>query len=126
MLKLSARTTQFALAATFAAVAASSAFAQADNSNSKVAPASSFSNWMMEHSKSNQGRISRDAYMQESGRRWDAMDQKREGLTSDQVNGLYGYQTSPSAPAGSNSMGSPMSMPKDTMTAPTGPTNVKK
>lgn len=121
-----ARTNKLALAAIFSAVAATSAFAQADNSNSKVAPASSFSNWMMDQSKTNNGRISREAYMQESGRRWDSMDQKREGLTTDQVNGLYGYQSTPSAPAGTNSMGSPMSMPRDSMAAPAGPTNVKK
>lgn len=81
---------------------------------------------MMEQSKSNNGRISREAYMQESARRWDAMDQKREGLTSDQLNGIYGYQATPNTPEGTRSMGSPMSMPRDTMSAPSGANNVKK
>lgn len=100
--------------ATLIAVGMSSAaFAQADNSNSKVAPAS-FSSWMTDHSKGNQGRISRDAYMQESGRRWDAMDRDRAGLNTEQINTLYGY---PSA-------GLPDT--KDNMTSPRGPTNVNK
>lgn len=98
-----------------AAAMSSAAFAQADNSNSKVAPATSFSGWMNDYSKTNQGRISRDAYMQESGRRWDAMDKDQKGLTTEQVNTLYGY---PSAGAMPNT--------KDTMTRPSGPDNVKK
>jgi Spy/CpxP family protein refolding chaperone len=93
----------------------SAAYAQADNSNSKVAPAASFSGWMTDYSKTNQGRISREAYMQESGRRWDAMDKEQKGLTPDQVNTIYGY---PSAGAMPNT--------KDNMTSPSSPNNVKK
>ena len=100
--------------ATLIAVGMSSAaFAQADNSNSKVAPAS-FSSWMTDQSKVNQGRISRDAYMQESGRRWDAMDRDRQGLNTDQINTLYGYP----------SVGLPDT--RDNMTSPSSPSNVKK
>ena len=66
------------------------ALAQADNTNSKIAPAN-FSGWMTDYSKSNNGRISRDAYMQEAGKRWDAMDANRQGLTVEQMTKLYGY-----------------------------------
>lgn len=102
-------------AALLAAGMSSAALAQADNSNSKVAPAASFSGWMTDYSKSNQGRISREAYMQESGRRWDAMDKDRRGLTPDEVNAIYGY---PHAGAMPNT--------KDNMSSPSSPTNVKK
>ncbi|MEO6564436.1 MAG: hypothetical protein ABIO63_00225, partial [Casimicrobiaceae bacterium] len=64
------RTRSVVLASALCIFGVSTAFAQADNSNSKVAPASSFSGWMTDYSKTNNGRITRDAYMQESGRRW--------------------------------------------------------
>ena len=57
----------------FAAAMVSGAFAQADNSNSLVAPAASFPGWITDYSKSNNGRISRDAYMRSrpgAGTRW--------------------------------------------------------
>jgi hypothetical protein len=109
------RFAKFGIATVVALGLASGAFAQADNSNSLVAPATSFPGWMTDYSKSNQGRISRDAYMQESARRWDAMDQERRGLTVDEVTRLYGYPS-----------GGPMPRPKDNMTSPASPANVKK
>jgi hypothetical protein len=51
---------------------------------------SSFSNWSTDYSKAHNGRISRQAYMDESGRRWDAMDKNRQGLTTAQINHMYG------------------------------------
>jgi hypothetical protein len=63
--------------------------AQADNTNSRTAPR--FSTWMQDYSKSNNGRISRQAYMDEAGRRWDAMDRNHQGLTTDEINSMYGY-----------------------------------
>ena len=92
--------TKVFLAAVLFAGTTSLALAQADNTNSKIAPAN-FSGWMTDYSKANNGRISRDAYMQEAGRRWDAMDANRQGLTVDQINQLYGYRPSS---AGSGSM----------------------
>jgi len=112
MLKLSKLHT--ALLASMMIGASGAAWAQADNSNSKVAPATSFSSWMADHSRANQGRIARDVYMQEAGRRWDSMDRDRQGLTTAQINGMYGYQVSS------------MSTPKDSMTKSAGPTNVTK
>lgn len=94
--------------------ACGAAWAQADNSNSKVAPANSFSTWMTDQSRANKGRISRDAYMQEAGRRWDSMDRDRQGLTAVQINGLYGYHDSS------------MPVTKDSMTKSASPTNVTK
>lgn len=68
----------------------------ADNTNSRTAPGSpTFQNWMNEQSRSNQGYISRDAYMQEAGRRWDQMDTSRRGLTADQINSMYGPAPTP-------------------------------
>ena len=61
----------------------------ADNSNSKSAP--TLQTWMSDYSRTNKGYISRKAYMDEMGRRWDAMDRSNQGLTMDQINGMYGY-----------------------------------
>ena len=95
------------------------AFAQADNTNSKSSPpgaaASAFGGWMTDYSRSNQGRISRDAYMREQERRWDLADRERRGLTPDEVNRTYGYQWSNPTPMGTNA--NPGNM---------GPGNVKK
>lgn len=103
------------LAALLAVGASSAVFAQADNSNSKVAPATGFTGWINDYSRTNQGRISRDAYMQEAGRRWDAMDKDRKGLSAEQINDIYGYPSAGRMPS-----------PKDTMTSPSSSTNVKK
>ena len=62
----------------------------ADNTNSKSAPMP-FQTWMSDYSKANRGYISRQAYMDEMGRRWDAMDTNRQGLTTQQINQMYGY-----------------------------------
>lgn len=74
-------------------VSTAPAFAQADNTNSKTAPA--FSGWMDDHARTNQGRITRDAYMREQERRWDAADTQRRGLTIDEINHAYGYGGTP-------------------------------
>ena len=70
----------------------------APDNNMKATAPSNFSGWMTDYSKSHQGRVSRQAYMDEAGRRWDAMDKNNQGLTTDQINGMYGYG------AGNNSM----------------------
>jgi hypothetical protein len=61
----------------------------ADNTNAKADPA--FNTWMRSYSEAHSGRISRQAYMDEAGRRWDAMDKQKRGLTADEINTLYGY-----------------------------------
>lgn len=50
-----------------------------------------FSGWMNDYQSKNQGRISRQAYMDEVGRRWDQADTNKQGLTTDQINRAYGY-----------------------------------
>ena len=71
-----------------------------DNNMKATAPNNSFSTWSTDYSKAHNGRISRQAYMDEAGRRWDAVDKDRQGLTSDQVGQMYGW----SSPGGNNSM----------------------
>lgn len=61
-----------------------------DNTMKATAPGS-MSEWSTEYSKNNQGRISRQAYMDESGRRWDAMDKSRQGLTAEEVGRMNGW-----------------------------------
>jgi hypothetical protein len=47
----------------------------------------SFQDWLnAQHGR----RISRQAYMDEVGRRWDAMDRSNQGLTYDEINRTYG------------------------------------
>ncbi|MDQ6621242.1 MAG: hypothetical protein M3Z31_16385 [Pseudomonadota bacterium] len=60
----------------------------ADSTNSKTAPG--FQSWMSDYQRTNKGYISREAYMNEMGRRWDGMDRNRQGLTMDQINSMYG------------------------------------
>lgn len=50
----------------------------------------SFANWSNDYSRTHNGRISRQAYMNEAGRRWDAMDKNGQGLTASDVNQMYG------------------------------------
>ena len=51
-----------------------------DNTMKATSPGDSFSGWMTDYSAKNNGRISRKAYMDEQGRRWDAMDKSHKGL----------------------------------------------
>jgi hypothetical protein len=67
----------------------SSGVGAADNTNSTSAP--TLQTWMSDYSRTNKGYISRQAYMDEMGRRWDAMDRNRRGLTVDEINSMYGY-----------------------------------
>lgn len=61
----------------------------ADSTNSKSAP--TLQTWMSDYSRAHSGYISRQAYMEEMGRRWDAMDRNHRGLTVDEINSTYGY-----------------------------------
>jgi len=54
--------------------------------------------WMQDYSVRNNGRISREAYLDEMGRRWDAMDANRGGLSPAEVSRLTGRVDS-NAPA---------------------------
>lgn len=46
-----------------------------------------FQQWL--NAQNSKGRISRQMYMDEVGRRWDAMDKEKKGLTMQDVNSLY-------------------------------------
>jgi hypothetical protein len=63
----------------------------AENVQSGNPDQSSFTGWMGGYATQNNGRITRKAYMDEAGRRWDAMDRDRQGLTIDQIHRMYGY-----------------------------------
>lgn len=58
----------------------------------------SFDRWATDYSAAHNGRISRQAYMDEVGRRWDAMDTQRRGLTPAEVSNMTGKVDS-NAPA---------------------------
>jgi hypothetical protein len=51
-----------------------------------TASSMTFQKWLDQRSGA---RISRQAYLDEVGRRWDAMDRTRVGLTADEINRLY-------------------------------------
>jgi hypothetical protein len=55
--------------------------------------------WATDYATKNNGRISRKAYMDEMGRRWDAMDKNQQGLTPAEVSRMYGNVDSAAAPA---------------------------
>jgi hypothetical protein len=69
--------------------------ATTENRAAAGADQNSFSDWMGDYSTKNNGYISRKAYMDEAGRRWDTMDKNRQGLTRDQINQMYGYGNTP-------------------------------
>ena len=60
--------------------------------------------WMRDYSLRNNGRISREAYMNEVGRRWDAMDAQRQGLSPADVSRLTGRVDS-NAPGAADRLG---------------------
>lgn len=78
------KATHWAAALALAAATASPAFA-ADGDKMQ-----SFDQWLSDSSARNNGRISRQVYMDEMGRRWDAMDKNRQGLTPADVSRLTG------------------------------------
>ena len=59
-----------------------------------VAPGDS---WATDYAARNNGRISRKAYLDEMGRRWDAMDRSQQGLTPADVSRLTGHVDSNAA-----------------------------
>ena len=55
--------------------------------------------WADDYAAHNNGRVSRQAYMDEMGRRWDAMDRNQQGLTPAEVSHLTGKVDSSAGPA---------------------------
>ncbi|HEY2884957.1 MAG TPA: hypothetical protein VGJ08_07060 [Rhizomicrobium sp.] len=62
-------------------------------------PQGNFDTWAHDWSTGHHGRITRDAYMEEMGRRWDAKDANRQGLTPSEVSELTGRVDSNALPA---------------------------
>ena len=63
-----------------------------DNTNSKVRTGASadVNTWAKGYAGEHQGRISRQAYIDEIARRWDSMDRSNQGLTPVEVSRLTG------------------------------------
>jgi hypothetical protein len=55
--------------------------------------------WADTQARQHNGRISREAYMDEMSRRWDTMDHNQQGLTPAEVSRLYGNVDSAAGPA---------------------------
>jgi hypothetical protein len=55
--------------------------------------------WASDYATRNRGRVSRQAYMDEMGRRWDTADRGGQGLTPAEVSRLYGNVDSAAPPA---------------------------
>ena len=51
---------------------------------------SPFAGWLSDYQSKHQGRVSRQAYVDEINRRSDAVDRDKKGLTVDQINQTYG------------------------------------
>jgi len=65
----------------------------------KTGAESGWNSWYDAQAKRNNGRISRQAYMDEVGRRWDSMDSSKQGLTPAEVSRMYGNVDSAAGPA---------------------------
>ena len=63
----------------------STARGTADNTNSKTGPTANPDGWATTHAGQNQGRVSRQAYMDEMGRRYDSMDKAKQAGTTRQA-----------------------------------------
>ena len=63
----------------------------ADNTNTRARTGDGdFNTWASRHAKDHQGRISRQAYMDEMTRRWESLDRNNQGLTPAEVSRLTG------------------------------------
>ena len=110
---------KLAIAIASALVLATPALAQSPstqanpNNPTGVGGSGAFSGWLSDYQAKNQGKISRQAYLDEVGRRWDMADQQKQGLTVDQINQTYG-------------MGATGTAGLSTAPGNMGPNNVKK
>ena len=66
--------------------------------------------WYDSQAKSNKGRISRKAYMDEMGRRWDSMDKGNQGLTPAEVSRMTGRVDSNAMPGKTGTSAQPGNM----------------
>ena len=66
-------------------------------------PNGDFNHWVNDWSAKHHGRVTRDAYMNEMNRRWEARDHEGRGLTPREVSEMTGRVDSEAAPALSGS-----------------------
>ena len=85
------------VAVALATCAVSSVYAQSSSGGDgggqgggNTATTTTFQQWLNTRAGTNKGRVSRQIYMEEAGRRWDTMDKDKSGLTTDQIHGMYG------------------------------------
>jgi len=64
----------------------SSGAASGGQGGGNTATSSTFQSWLNQHSGK---KISRQAYLDEVSRRWDAADASKQGLTTDEINRMY-------------------------------------
>ena len=93
--------TQWTMAITSLVLFSSAAMSQSPGTLSNPPAAgdkgSPFAGWLSDYQSKNQGVVSRQAYMDEVGRRWDMTDREKKGLTVDQINQTYGVGASGTA-----------------------------
>jgi hypothetical protein len=75
-----------------------------------VAPNGSLDRWASDYSTQHNGKITREAYMDELGRRWEAMDREGKGLTPREVSQITGHVDSNAGPAVTGSGVQPQNM----------------
>ena len=68
----------------------------------KTDTSGNFQTWLSTHSVQNNGRVSRQDYMAEAGRRWDMSDRNKQGLTRDEINSTYGPAAVMGGPTATN------------------------
>ena len=89
-------------AAALAGSLALATVAVAQTSNPEIADPS-MNQWL----RNQHGAITKQQYMDEAGRRWDAMDTRHSGLTADQINRMYSGAPTPNMVKKGNNMTNP-------------------
>ena len=83
-------------------VYAQSAGSSGGSGGGKTESTTTFQEWLNAHSAKNNGRVQRQAYMDEMGRRWDTMDKNKQGLTMAEVRGFSGPPAVMGGPTSTN------------------------
>ena len=81
--------TAFSIGSVYAQSSGSGSSGGGDGGGGKTSTSMTFQDWLNTHSAKNSGRVSRQAYMEESGRRWDSMDKTKKGLSLAEIRGVY-------------------------------------
>ena len=92
------------IAMALAAFSVGTVYAQSAGSagGGKTESTTTFQEWLNAHSAKNNGRVQRQAYMDEMGRRWDTMDKNKQGLTMAEVRGFSGPPAVMGGPTSTN------------------------